>query len=55
MITYYKFPAESASQKIVKIGKNLTKLCTIVRMGVFFNSQCMSVFIAISEIFSVKE
>ena len=38
----YKFPAESNSERILKIGKYLVKLWARVRCLVFFDSQCIA-------------
>ena len=36
----YKFPTESNTERILKIGKYLAKLWARVRCLVFFDSQC---------------
>ena len=36
----YKFPTESNSERILKIGQHLVKLWARVRCLVFFDSQC---------------
>jgi len=37
----YRFPAESNSERILKIGRYSVKLWAIVRRLVFFDSQCI--------------
>jgi len=42
--TYSKFPAESGSERIFKIGLVLTKLQPKFRGFVFFGTQCIYIY-----------